>query len=199
MPSVLIFSVDPIRRHFKSVITHHDGHRTVCDPGVYRPAEKSFDLLRFRGRRNIPVFRLPAQDAVTHTAADNIRLVTALLDHIQYLSDFFRQIYLHTNLRCNSYTLSLSVIIAKTAQIISIWRVIICYIKIQHRYLFLLSQPSDSILSVGFRFLPHSFQLCLMRTELFLTVPAPEILVRIFRETFRMEIKCQLPADEQSD
>ena len=98
MPAVLICSIDPVRRHFITVLAQQDRDRTMLDSRIYCPAEQLLDLLRTGGRRDIPVLRSPCQDRIAHAAAYCIRLVTVELQIINDHQHFSRQIYLHLKL-----------------------------------------------------------------------------------------------------
>ena len=61
MSRILIFPVDPVGRHLKSLMFHHHSHGSVLDPGVNGMnvlfGKYFFDLLRFCLRRDVPVAR----------------------------------------------------------------------------------------------------------------------------------------------
>ena len=93
MPAILIFSVKPVGRHFKSFLIQHDRHRPVLQPGVYGSVKKRLDLLRFCGCGDVPVFRLSAQDTVPHAAAHHIGLKSCLPDPVYNILSLLRHLY----------------------------------------------------------------------------------------------------------
>ena len=98
MSAVLICSIDPVRRHFITVLSQQDRDRTVLDSRIHRPAEQFLDLLRAGGRCDIPVLRSPGQDRIAHAAPHRIRLVAVELQIINYHQHFSGQLYLHLKL-----------------------------------------------------------------------------------------------------
>ena len=83
MPPVQIFSVHPVGGDFEGLSVHEDGHSPVFEACVDRAAEQSLDLKRKRRCRDVPVVRVPSQEAVPHAAADHKGLIAVVLQHAQ--------------------------------------------------------------------------------------------------------------------